>query len=163
MSHNQQLKVHEHCDLMSKFQTYRSCTIYIFTLVWQHACMLIVSTCTQWKCTPSPTSKTSYRGWSWQLIPSVASVSGRPSEYCTSEADPHSIGDSGIGATGDNWMGGVPTIYIGNVSHLLLQVRDGPLHILLDWQVLVVVDEDSWYPMVVQLCVATAPCSLAGL
>ena len=44
-------------------------------------------------------------------------------------------------------------------SHLLLQVRDDPLHILLDWQVLVVVDEDSWYP-VAQRCVAMTPSSL---
>ncbi len=46
------------------------------------------------------------------------------------------------------------------ISDLRLQVRDDPLHILLDRQVLVVVDEDSWYPIVVQLCIAMVPCSL---
>ncbi len=66
---------------------------------------MLCLTCTHWYYTPAPTSLTSYRGWSWPLVPSVAGVGGNCSECCTSKAGPHSIGNSGRGATGDNWMG----------------------------------------------------------
>ena len=49
---------------------------------------------------------------------------------------------------------------VGHIETLRSQAMGDPLHVLLDWQVLVVVDEDSWYPATVQKCVAVVPCSL---
>ncbi len=50
---------------------------------------------------------------------------------------------------------------VGHIETLRSQAMGDPLHALLDWHILVVVvDENSWYPVTVQKCVAVVPCSL---